>query len=144
MPEFNLHFVTLDAKIMELGPVSSNQAFRMRVVVSGRESAYNAIRGQNAVDIQTLNGRRGMGHVNELGLSPSRNVRVGSFERHELVAGKTFVARRGMSTDRWQGNGGLRFDGIPEGVMNFAAKSVTFGMKMEGDARDSSHSGTPQ
>src|SRR5271170_7617983 len=99
MPELNLHFVTSDAKIIELCPVSSNQAFRMCVVVSGRKSAYDAIRGQNALDVQTLDGRRGMGHVDELGLPPARNVRVGSFEGHKLVAGKTLVARRGAATD---------------------------------------------
>src|SRR5580658_1434076 len=116
----------------------------MRIVVSGGKPAYDAICGQNALDIQTLDGRRDMRHVNELGLPPARNVSMRSFEGHKLVARKTLVARRGVATDRRQGCGGLRLDGIPKGVVNFAAKSVALRMKMEGDARDSSHSGTPQ
>lgn len=140
VPKYYFKLVTPDSEVIKPSAVRKDKRFKTLGVVRGAKTAHDTVRSEDPFDVEMLYSRCGMSLVNFAYL-PSRNVCVCLSERRKFVEREIPVVGQSVATDCRERCGSQGRDRIPKGMVNLAAKGVTLGMKVEGDARDGSHFG---
>src|SRR5262245_47164994 len=102
-----------NAQILKRASVGKDDAFRVLRVVGRSQPSCNAIRFQNALDIQANDARRHMRDECVFRDTPTRDMREGALEREEFMGGEKFVMCLPLASDGSKRNGCFCRYGIP-------------------------------